>query len=170
MKKDSRYIECAKIINTHGCHGAVKLESWCNSPDELVLLKKLYFFENGIYNAKKVKKASVFKQFVIAELDGVTEMDTALQLKNKVLYADRADFKLEDGEYFIADLIGINVIDANNGKVYGKVTDIINRGASDIYVVMTENGERMIPAVEEFIIKTDIKTGIYVKPIPGLLD
>ena len=54
--------------------------------------------------------------------------------------------------------------------VYGKVSDIINRGASDIYVVMTENGERMIPAVDEFIVSVDIEKGVRVNVIPGLLD
>ena len=168
MQKKSRYIECAKIINTHGCHGAVKLESWCNTPEDLASFKKLYFCENGEYVAKKVKKASVFKQFVIAELDGINDMDTAMTLKNKILYAARADFKLDEGEYFIADLIGLDVIDDENGTIYGKLTDITNRGASDIYTVETENGERMIPS--EFVVRTDVDTGIFIKVIPGLVD
>ncbi|MBO7310247.1 MAG: 16S rRNA processing protein RimM [Clostridia bacterium] len=170
MSKDNKYIECAKIINTHGCHGAVKLESWCNSPDDLALLKKIYFFVNGEYQQRKIKKASVFKQFVIAELENVNDMDAALALKNTVVYAQRADFKLDEGEYFIADLVGLCVVDADTGKEYGKIKEIINRGASDIYVVQTENSERMIPAVDEFIIRVDITKGVFVKTIPGLLD
>ena len=118
----------------------------------------------------KVKKTSVFKQFVIAELDGVNDMDAAMALKNTVVYASRDDFELEEGEFFIADLIGVKVIDASDGTVYGQVSDIINRGASDIYVVDTTNGERMIPAVDEFIDRIDIKEGIFVNTIPGLLD
>ncbi len=167
---ERKYIECGKIINTHGCHGGVKIESWCNTPYDLAELKRIFVIENGNYRQIKVKKASVFKQFVIADLDGVSDMDTAMAMKNTVLYAAREDFSLEEGEYFIADMIGINVIDADNGNVCGKVTDIINRGASDIYVVETPNGERMIPAVDEFIIKADINEGIFVKLIPGLLD
>ncbi len=167
---DNKYIECAKIINTHGCRGAVKLESWCNSPYDLAEFKAVYVKKAQTYVKYKVLKASVFKQFVIMELEGVNDMDAALAMKNTVLYADRADFELEDGEYFIADLIGIDVIDAENGTVYGKVTDIINRGASDIYVVATANGERMIPAVDEFIVSVDVTKGVFVKVIPGLLD
>ena len=170
MAEEKKYIECAKIINTHGCRGGVKLESWCNTPEDLAALDKVFFLENGKYVKKKVIKASVFKQFVIAELSDVNDMDTALLLKNKILYADRDDFELGEGEYFIADMIGIDVIDADNGKVYGKVTDIINRGASDIYVVDTPYGERMVPAVEEFIVRTDINEGLFIRTIPGLLD
>ena len=68
------------------------------------------------------------------------------------------------------DIIGLNVVDLENGKVYGKILDIINRGASDIYVVETPNGERMIPAVDEFIVEIDINNGVKVRTIEGLLD
>lgn len=167
---ERKYIECGKIINTHGCHGGVKLESWCNTPNDLAALKKIYLLEGGEYVEKKIKKASVFKQFVVAEICGITDMDAALALKNMTVYANRKDFKLDEGEYFIADMIGVNVTDAENGKVYGKVADIINRGASDIYVVDTPSGERMIPAVDEFIVKANVTEGVFVKVIPGLLD
>ena len=170
MSNTEKYIECGKIINTHGCHGGVKLDSWCNFPEELASLKKLFILKNGAFEKIKVKKTSVFKQFVLAELDGVNDMDAAMALKNTVVYASRDDFELEEGEFFIADLIGVKVIDASDGTVYGQVSDIINRGASDIYVVDTTNGERMIPAVDEFIDRIDIKEGIFVNTIPGLLD
>ena len=77
---------------------------------------------------------------------------------------------LDEGEYFITDLTGLNVIDANDGRVYGKLSEVINRGASDIYVVDTPNGERMIPAVPEFIDRIELETGIFVTPIEGMLD
>ncbi len=170
MTDKAKYTECGKIINTHGCHGGIKLESWCNTPEDLASLPKVYVKKDGKYQKYKLIKTSVFKQFVLAELEGVCDMDTAMALKGTVLYADRKDFDLEEGEYFIADIIGLDVIDADNGTVYGKVSDIINRGASDIYVVQTENGERMIPAVDEFVVKTDINKGVFVKVIDGLLD
>ena len=65
MKKNS-YIECGKIINTHGCHGGVKLESWCNTPEVLASLKSLYLLSGGNYTGHRVLRASVFRQFVVA--------------------------------------------------------------------------------------------------------
>jgi 16S rRNA processing protein RimM len=169
--KDKNYIECGKIINTHGCKGGLKLESWCNTPEDLAGMKKIFMLESGAYKKYKVKKASVFKQFVLFDLDTIDDMDKALLLKNQVVYADRNDFDLEDDEYFIADVIGLDVIDYNTNKCYGKLSDIINRGASDIYVVKTENGEVMIPAVDEFIKKVDIKNNIIlITPIQGMFD
>ena len=98
------------------------------------------------------------------------QITEAMLLKNKTLYALRKDFKLEEGEFFLADMIGLEVIDADDGRVYGKLREIMNRGASDIYVVDTPHGERMIPAVDEFIISIDIEKGIFVRPIEGMLD
>lgn len=166
----SPYIECGKIINTHGCFGALKLDSWCNSPKELAALSRLYLKTGESYTEYKVTKASVFKQFVIVTLDTVKDMDSALALKGQTVYAQRKDFHLGKDEYFIADLIGLSVIDADTGKVYGTLSETINRGASDIYVVTTENGERMIPAVPEFIDRVEIGKGIFVRPIEGMLD
>ena len=169
MRSD-KYIECGKIINTHGCHGALKLESWCNSPEDLCSLENIYIKKGSAYERAKVTKASVFKQFVIFTLDCVNSMDEALALKENVVYADRNDFELEDGEYFIADLEGLDVIDAINGKIYGKLSEVINRGASDIYVINTPNGECMIPVVPDFVKKVDVEKGIFVTPISGMLD
>ena len=167
---ENPYIECGKVINTHGCFGGLKLESWCNTPKELTELRRLYLKKGADYIEYKVTKASVFKQFVILTLDMVDTMDLALAMKGQTVYARRKDFRLAKGEYFLADLIGLSVIDADTQKVYGTLSETINRGASDIYVVQTENGERMIPAVAEFIDHVDIEKGIFVRPIEGMLD
>ncbi|MBE6545868.1 MAG: 16S rRNA processing protein RimM [Ruminococcaceae bacterium] len=166
----SPYIECGKIVNTHGCNGGLKLESWCNAPHDLAALKTLFMEINGVMEPYKVIKASVFKQFVLVTLKQVDSMDLALTFKGKTVFAKRSDFKLSDGEYFIADLIGLSVIDEQSGRVYGTLRETINRGASDIYVVQTENGERMLPAVPEFVKRIDLQKGIFVQPIEGMLD
>ena len=164
-----QYLECAIIINTHGVRGDVKLESLCDSPEVLAELERVFVHENGKYREIKVTHTSIFKQFVLATLEGVTDMDQAAAMKGTTLYASRDDFELDEGDYFIADLIGLPIIDVDNGKTYGTVKEVINRGASDIYVVKTPNGERMMPAVEEFVKRIDLDKGIFVKTIPGLL-
>ena len=170
MSKD-RYIECGKIINTHGCKGGVKAESWCNFPEDLASLEKVFLKVQGAFKEYKVKKSSVFKQFVLFDLEGIIDMDMAVALKGQVIYADKNDFQLDDGEFFIADVIGLDVIDINTKIKYGTVSDIINRGASDIYVVKTENGEAMIPAVEEFIKEVDIENNtVLICPIDGMFE
>ena len=168
--EEKRYIECGKIINTHGCHGGLKLESWCDSPEVLASFERVFIKKAGAYAEYKVKKSAIFKQFVLFDLAGVSDMDAALALKGTVVYADRDDFELEEGDYFIADIIGCDVIDADNGTVYGKLSEVVNRGASDIYVVKTEKGESMIPAVDEFIDRVEVGKAVYVRPISGMFD
>lgn len=165
-----QYLECAVIINTHGVRGDVKLESLCDSPEVLADLSRVFVREGGAYREIKVLHASVFKQFVLVGLEGVNDMDAAAALKGTTLYADRDDFDLEEGDYFIVDLIGLPVIDQISGKEYGKIADVINRGASDIYVVKTPAGERMMPVVEEFVKNVDLERGVFVETIPGLLE
>lgn len=169
MKEKKQFLECGAVINTHGVRGDVKLESYCDSPEILASLERVFVLEGGKYREIEVTHASVFKQFVLATLEGVDDMDKAAAMKGTVLYAAREDFELEEGDFFIADLIGLPVIDNLNGNKLGVVTDVINRGASDIYVVKTPAGERMMPAVEEFVKRIDPEEGIYVETIPGLL-
>ncbi len=164
-----QYLECAKIINTHGVRGDVKLESLCDSPSVLADLERVFVLEGGKYIQKKVLHASVFKSFVIAGIEGIDDMDRAMAAKGTMLYADRDDFMLDPEAYFIADLIGLEVIDEQSGRVYGRISDVINRGASDIYVVNTPTGERMMPVVDEFVKKVDIDRGVFVHTIEGLL-
>lgn len=166
----SMYLECGRIVNTHGVKGAVKVENRCDTPKVLSSLKKIFLECGGTYSERKVLHASVFKEFVIMELEGVSDMDAALLLKNRLIYALREDIPIEEGAYFLADLEGLDIIDADSGRIYGRLLEVINRGASDIYVVETPTGERMMPAVSEFVKKIDIEKGIFVSPIPGMLE
>ena len=162
------HLECGKIINTHGVNGVVKAESWCDSPDILASLEKVFILENGKLKKYKISGASVFKRFVLLELVGVMTLEEAEKLRDKVLYLSREDIELEEGDVFIADLIGLPLIDADSGEEYGKITDVINAGASDIYVIATPAGEAMMPAVAEFVKEIDLQRGIFVKPIEGM--
>lgn len=166
----AKELECGKIINTHGIAGDVKLESWCDSPEVLAAVKRLIIQTADGKNIYKVKKASVFKSFVIAKLEGVNDIDAAASLVGRTVYAEREELPLGDGDNFIADLIGLPVKDVDDGRVYGELREVINRGASDIYVIKTPDGERMMPAVDEFVKRIDIDDAIYVKPIGGMFD
>ena len=86
------------------------------------------------------------------------------------VYAARNDLPVPEGAHFIADLIGLPVIDADTGREYGVLTDVFNAGASDIYCIATPDGERMMPAVPEFVISVDIESAIPVRPKGGMFD
>ena len=168
--KRSQFLECGKIINTHGVRGGVKLESWCDTPNDLASLEKVFLKKGDEYIRHKVKKSSIFKQFVLLELDGINDINTAEMLKGTIVYADRDDISIDEDAFFIADIIGLPVIDIATGDEIGKLSDVLNLGASDLYEINTKNGKKLIPAVPEFIKEVDLEKGIFVALIEGMLD
>ncbi len=166
----AEYLECGRIINTHGVRGDVKLESYCDSLDVLKNLDTVYLKDGATYRALEVRHASIMKTFVLMSLSGVDTLDDAIALKNRTVYAAREDLPIEEGAHFIVDLIGLPVIDVDSGRVYGILKSVTNLGASDLYTVSTEGGERMMPAVPEFVIRVDLSEGIYIRPIAGMFD
>ncbi len=167
---NNKYLECGKIVNTHGVRGGIKLESWCDSPEELASLEMIYLKKGEAYAPHRVKHASVFKRFVLMELEGINDIDLAMMLKGSVVYADREDIFIEEGSFFIADIIGLPVIDVATGVTIGTLSDVLNLGASDLYEIDTENGKKLIPAVPEFVKEVDTERGIFVSLIEGMLD
>lgn len=164
----AEYLECGKIINTHGTGGVLKLECRCDSPDILAGLEKVYFKSGEVYTGVSVERASVHGSFVLAKLEGVGDIGDAERLRGEVVYAPRGDIPMNKGAHFIADLIGLEVIDAASGQIYGRIKEVINAGASDIYVISTDGGERMMPAVSEFVRSIDLERGIFISPIEGM--
>lgn len=77
-----------------------------------------------------------------------------------------------EGVNFIQDLIGLEVRDADTGKVYGKVTDIYQHGAADVYELKTPDGkELMFPAIPEVLLEKNIDDGyLVIRPLDGLFD
>lgn len=166
----SQFLECGKIINTHGIKGGLKLESWCDTPEDLASLKKVYLKNGAEYKCHKVKRASVFKQFVLFELEGINDIDSATTLKNTVVFADRDDIAIDEDAFFLADIIGLPVFDIASGEKIGTLSDVLNLGASDLYEINTQSGKKLIPAVDEFIKEIDLEKGIFVSLIEGMLD
>ncbi len=168
-----KYLECAKIVGTHGVRGTLRLESYCDTPETLAKLKSLYLkkSENG-YERMKVRASSVHKRMVLCTFDGFTTLDQAIPMKGITLYADREDISREDGSVFVADIIGLDVIDIDSGEKYGTLSEVITPAGRDVYVVNdVRGGTFMIPAVDEFIININTdgeEQGIYVRLIEGL--
>jgi 16S rRNA processing protein RimM len=163
------YLECGKIINKRGIGGELKLECYCDSTSSIDGAKKLYGDDNGTTSFDVVSIKN-YKGFLYIKLAGIDSAEKADEMRNKVLYVSRNDVKKSKESVFIADLIGLDVIDVDNGTVYGKITDVTNYGASDIYSVKSKSGVHMLPAVKDIVIKIDLNSGVYVKPIPGLFD
>lgn len=160
-----RYLETGEIVNTHGVRGEVKILPWSDSPDFLCQFKTLYIDGKGI----QVNSAKVHKNMVLAALEGVDSVEGAMKLKGKVVSIDREDAHLPEGRHFLADLIGLRVLDAATGEELGTLTEVLTPPAHPVYRVTGEEREYLIPAVPAFIAETDIDGGfLRVTLIEGM--
>lgn len=167
-----QYLEIGKIVNTHGIRGEVRVDPWCDSPEFFKRFKTLWFDKNG-EKGVKVLSCRPHGNIVILALEGTDSIDKANQLRNKVLYMDRNDAKLPENKYFIQDLIGCSVVDADNGGVvYGTLSDVSETGANDVWHVKDEKGrEYLLPAIPTVVIDTDVENGVIkIRPLRGIFD
>lgn len=165
------YLEAGKIRNTHGIKGAVKIEHWCDNAQVFTSLKNIYVNVGETYVCYPLSSVSVTGDgTIIATLEGVESFEDAAKLKNQVIYAQRSELPEYSDRVFIADIIGLDIVDADTGVKYGTLSDVTTGGAQEIYVVSTEKGERLMPAVKEFIAGVEPEKAIYVRPISGIFD
>ena len=104
-------------------------------------------------------------------LRGVDSVEKADALRGRVLYLDREDIQLEEGRYFLQDLIGLRVVDGRTGQEYGRLAEVLNTPANDVYRVVKGEKEYLFPAVPHMIQETSLEGGVIrVLPIPGIFD
>lgn len=161
------FLEGGKIVGTHGVRGEMRVECWCDSPQFLAQFKTLYFNEG----AEKVKvKSRAHKNMVLTKIPGIDTIEQADTLRGKILYIKRSDIKLEEGVNFVQDLIGLEVVDSDTGKVYGVVKDVLRTGSNDVYEMKGED-EKMyyIPAIPDIVDEIDIEGNkLSITPMKGL--
>lgn len=159
-----KLLEAGQIVNTHGIQGEVKIVPWADSAEFLCSFDTVYIDEKPV----KFLSAKPHKKNVIARLEGVKDINDAMRLKNKVVSIDRDQVELPDGRHFLADLMGLEVRDAETGAVLGKIVEILTPPSHEVYVVHGEK-QYMIPAVDEFVKEVDVEGGfMLVKLIEGM--
>ena len=156
----NQYLEVGKVTNTHGIMGEVRVQPWADSPEFLCRFQTLYV--DDAHWPIQVERARVHKNMVILKFEGVTDVPGALAMRNAILSIDRADAPLPEGSFFLADLYGLEVRDADTGAVLGKIEDVLTLPASNVYVVRGGERELMIPAVPQFIAETNVEQGFLL--------
>lgn len=161
----SQFLEAGEIVNTHGVRGEVKIMPWADSPEFLCQFDTFYLDGKPV----KVLSARPHKTMVLAQLEGVDTVEKAMRLKGKVLSIDRTGVELPDGRHFLADLMGLTVLDNATGEELGTIEDILTPPAHEVYVVRGRGKEYMIPAVDAFLAETNVEGGyIRVNLIEGM--
>lgn len=166
MKKEK--LEVGQIVNVFGIKGFVKLYPYVDNINRFDELKNV-FIKNNKFEIEQIKYQ---KNMVLIKFKGIETVEQAEKLRNSIVEIDRSDaIPLEEGQYFIADLIGLNVY-LENGEKLGILEDIYNTGSSDIYVVKNELGKQfLLPYIDDVIKNIDLDNEkITVHLIKGLIE
>lgn len=164
-------LEIGQIVNTFGIKGFVKVNPFVDDISRYDDLEKVYVRRNKELKEMEVEEVKYHKNMVLLKFKGIDRVEDAELLRNSYLEVDRENaIELQEGEYFIADLLGLNVFD-EEGKELGKLEDIFNTGSNDIYVVRTEEGKQLLlPAISEVIKEINLEESkIVVHLLEGLI-
>ena len=107
---------------------------------------------------------------VLLKLEGVDTPEAAQALRGRVLWLDREEDTLEEGQYYLQDLMGLSVKDADTGEVYGTLRDVTETGANDVYHVAFPDGRvQLVPAIPQVVLDIDLEGGVMlIRPLEGL--
>lgn len=168
--KMKQFLEIGRLINTHGIKGEMKLDMWCDDIDYLNQLKTLYLDDEGV-NSLELISARPQKNHAIVKFAEITSIDEAEKLKGSIVYCNRDDAEIDEDANYIQDLIGCSVVNVQNNEEYGKVTDVVNYGASDILDVVKDKKHYYIPVIPDIVKKIDTENEIIgIMLMKGLFD
>ena len=167
-----KYFEIGQIVNTFGIKGMVKVNPFTDDISQFEKMNSILIDKKGTLIEMQIEEVKYSKNQVLLKLKGIETIEEAEKYRNCYLKLPREKAKkLPEGTYFIADLIGVDVY-TEEGNLLGKVEDIYNSGASDIYVIKNELGKQiLLPATKEVIKQIDLEQEkIIVHLLKGLIE
>ena len=166
MKKD--FLEIGKIVGVHGIKGIMRVQPWCDDASFFCSFKRFYLNNNTELQVEISKPHGNVMLLKVKDIDTVEQAET---LRGNILLISRDDAKLPEGRHFIEELIGCKVYDQENDTLLGKITDVTQNPANDIWHIVNNGKEYLHPAIDDCIISIDVEKEIAViKPLKGIFD
>lgn len=165
-------LQVGALTKTHGVRGEVKVFPMTDDVNRFKKLKETILDTGKEKITLEIESVKFFKQFVILKFKGFDSIESIEKYCGKGIYVTRQNaVKLKKDEYFVADLIDLNVIDENDNSI-GKITNVIQTGANDVYEIAMDDGrELLIPAIKECILMVNMEDRIMkIHILDGLLD
>ncbi len=164
------YLELGKIVSTHGVRGELRVQAWCDSYDFFSSFEKVYLGKEK--KEYTVDASRPHGNVMLLTLSGICDLDAANALRNTIIYVKREDASLGDSKYFIAELIGCNVVDADDESIiYGKIKDVTNTGASDIWHIVKDGKTYLLPSIPDVVKSVEVEKDIArIKPLKGIFE
>ena len=151
-------LQVGVISSTHGVRGEVKVFTTTDDVKRFKRLKNVILDTGKEHLSLEIEGVKFFKQFAILKFKGIDNINDIEKYKGKSLLVDRANaVRLRKNEYFIVDLIGIEVF-TEDGEFFGTMKDVLETGANDVYIIDSEkHGEVLVPAIKQCILDVDIE-------------
>ena len=152
------YIEIGEVLRPHGIQGLVKVRPETDAPERFLELEEVWLAQGQEYRRAAVQDISVRDDgFVYLRLDRAATRNDAEKQRGLILYVDRDHArKLDKDEWFICDLIGCRV-STDQGELIGEVTDVMQPGPNDVFVIRTPRGEMLVPVLKRVIVRVDVE-------------
>lgn len=165
-------LQAGVITTTHGIRGEVKVFPTTDDVHRFEDLDSVLLDTGREYMELEIENVKYFKQYAILKFKGIDNINDIEKYKGRSLYVTRDQaIPLEEDEYYIADLMGLDIY-LENGEKFGILKDVMETGANDVYIVETEEGkEVLIPAIHECVLDIDIEENrMEIHLMDGLLD
>lgn len=160
------------ITGSHGVHGEMKVYPTTDDPRRFKRLKSVYLEIKNDKQIFEVESSRVASDKVLLKIKGIDSPEVAVKYRQCGIYVDRDHaVRLSKDEYFIADLIGLDVLDESDSKI-GMLEDVVITGANDVYQIKLDDGrELLLPAIKDCILDVNVPDGyMKVHILDGLLD
>jgi len=166
MNSERWDVVIGKIVAPFGLRGEVKVFPFTDFPERFEELGEVCVGGDDTGEVRRIRRARLHKGTVLVQFEGIDDIDAAEGLRGQEVRIRESDLApLEEGSYYIHDLIGMEVL-TTEGESLGKVNQVLTGPANDVYVT----DRAMIPAVKEFVKSVDLqKRQITVEPIEGLV-
>lgn len=165
-----QFLQVGVISSTHGIRGEVKVFPTTDDALRFKKLKKVLLDTGRERLELEVQSVKFFKQFVIVKFRGIDNINDIEQYKGSALLVSREDaVALGENEYYIADLIGMDV--ETDGEHFGVLRDVMETSANEVYVIDTDShGEVLVPAIRDCILDVDVEARkMKIRLLEGLL-
>lgn len=165
-----QFLQVGVISSTHGIRGEVKVFPTTDDPARFKKLKNVLLDTGKERIELEIQSVKFFKQFVIVKFRGIDNINDIEKYKGKSLMVPREDaVQLEEDEYYIADLIGMEVY--TDGGRFGTLKDVMETGANEVYIIDSdEHGEVLVPAIHDCILDVDVeKQTMKIRLMDGLI-
>lgn len=166
---EPRFLVIGRILKPHGVRGELRVEILTESPERYDWLERVFVGENEP-EPYQVESVRFHKTWVLLKLAGCDNRNSANLLRSQLVQIPESEgIPLENGEYYLFQLIGLDVF-SEEGENLGRITEVLETNANNVFVVNGEKGEILIPDIEDVVRLIDFdRSRVEISPLPGLI-